>query len=269
MDLTATFGTARPLIGMVHLRALPGAPRFDGSLTEVIDRAVADAEALARGGIDGIMIENFGDAPFYPDTVPPETVAAMTRATVAVADAVSVPIGINVLRNDAAAAIGIASAAGGTYIRSNVHLGARVTDQGLIEGQAHEVIRTRDRVAPEVNLLADVAVKHSQPLSGSESLAATVRNHLERGCVDGLVVSGTATGAAPTDSLIDRVCELVAAHDQSVPVFVGSGVRQETAPELLPPADGAIVGTALKEGGTVTAPVAEARVRQLVQTVRQ
>ena len=267
MDLEATFGTTRPVIGMVHLGPLPGAPGFDGELAAVVDRAVADAEALVGGGIDGIIIENFGDDPFYPSTVPPETVAAMTRAAGAVVDAVSVPVGINVLRNDAEAAVAVARAAGGAYIRSNVHLGTRSTDQGIIEGQGHEVVRKRDRIAPGVAIFTDIAVKHSRPISGSESLATAVSDHLERGRVDGVIVSGETTGSDPGPSQVDRVCACVAEHDRSVPVFVGSGVRPETAPDLLPPADGAIVGTALKEGGDVTAPVAEDRVARLMAAV--
>lgn len=268
MDLLGTLGTQQPLIGMVHLGALPGAPQFEGDLGAVVSRAVADARTLARGGIDGIIVENFGDAPFYPTTVPAETVAAMTRATRAVAEAVSVPIGVNVLRNDTTAAVGITRAVDGTFVRSNVHLGARSTDQGIIEGQAHDVVRHRDRVAPTVALLADVAVKHSAPISGSESVSTLVTDHIERGLVDGLVVSGTRTGVGPGPSMVETVCELVAAKDSSVPVFVGSGVTPESAPELLQHADGAIVGTALKEGSEVSAPVSEDRVTDLVRAVK-
>lgn len=258
----------QPIIGMVHLQALPGAPQFDGDLAAVLERAVADATALEAGGVDGIMIENFGDTPFYPESVPPETVAAMTRVGTAITEAVSVPVGINVLRNDPSAALAIACALSGSFIRVNVHLGARVTDQGLIEGQAHETLRKRSTLAPDVDILADVAVKHSQPVSGNESLATTVHDHLERGLVDGLIVSGAETGTGPATAAVADVCRLVEEHDRSVPVLIGSGLRPETAPELIPPADGAIVGTALKENGTVTAPVAVDRVKDVVRAVK-
>src|SRR5713101_4601014 len=118
------------IIGMVHLLPLPGAPRWAGSMEEALARAVEDARALAEGGVDGVMVENFGDAPFYPDHVPPETVAAMTRAARAVVEAVPVPVGVNVLRNDTAAALAIAVAVGARFIRVNVHTGAMWTDQG-------------------------------------------------------------------------------------------------------------------------------------------
>ena len=117
MDLEATFGTPKPVVGMAHLPPLPGAPRSDGGIEAVMERAIADAEALAAGGIDGLLVENFGDAPFYPDDVPKHTVAAMTRATTAVDGAADLPVGVNVLRNDAEAALSVAVAAGSAFVR--------------------------------------------------------------------------------------------------------------------------------------------------------
>src|SRR5437764_8017935 len=138
--MQALFPRRPAIVGMVHLLPLPGSPRWAGSLEEVLRRAVEDARALAEGGVDGVMVENFGDTPFYPEQVPPETVAAMTRAARAVVEAVGVPVGVNVLRNDAAAALGIAVAVGARFIRVNVHTGAMWTDQGLLQGRAHETI---------------------------------------------------------------------------------------------------------------------------------
>ena len=114
----------RPLIGMVHLAPLPGAPLFAGTMDEVIDAALADARALLDGGCDGMLFENFGDRPFFKERVGPETVAAMTRVIAAVTSAVALPFGVNVLRNDALSALGIAAATGAAFIRVNVHTGA-------------------------------------------------------------------------------------------------------------------------------------------------
>lgn len=150
MDIESTFGTPNPVIGMVHLRPLPGAPKAptDGAaaMDTVVERAVADVRALERGGVDGVMIENFGDAPFHPDDVPKHTVAATTRAAAAVTDTTTLPIGINVLRNDAKAAVSVAAAVDAAFVRVNVHTGARVTDQGIVEGRAHETLRLRERL---------------------------------------------------------------------------------------------------------------------------
>src|SRR5690606_33308017 len=109
---------------MVHLLPLPGAPRWGGRLEDVLARARADAEALEAAGFDGVIVENFLDAPFHPGRVPPLTVAAMTRAVSDVRAAVSVPVGVNVLRNEAEAALAVCAATEAAFLRVNVHVGA-------------------------------------------------------------------------------------------------------------------------------------------------
>src|SRR5262249_13825235 len=146
------------LIGVVHLPPLPGSPRFGGDLARVVDSAARDARALADAGFDAIVIENFVDAPFSPTSVGPVTVAAMTACAVAArAAAPRLRLGINVLRNDAESAVGIAVGAGGDFVRINVHVGARVTDQGIVEGRADRTLRLRRALGCEhVLLLCDV-----------------------------------------------------------------------------------------------------------------
>ncbi len=140
-------------IGVVHLPPLPGGPRPSPGLDAVIERAVADAETLARGGADGLVVENLGDAPFAAEQVDPYTIAAMTRAVAAVRVAVpTLELGVNVLRNDAAAALSIAAATDAAFIRINVHIGAMITDQGLIQGQAWLNGETVYRLLPEMSL---------------------------------------------------------------------------------------------------------------------
>lgn len=264
MDIESTFGTGRPVVGVVHLPPLPGAPRFDGDREAVHERALADARALAAGGADGLIVENYGDVPFYPDDVPAHVVAEMT-AVAAEIDA-GLPVGVNVLRNDAAAALSVAHAAGGAFVRANVHTGIQATDQGLVEGQAHDTLRLRDRLDADVAILADVAVKHAAPLA-ARPLRAAVRETVERGLADGVIVSGPATGE-PADTA-DLRTAADACADLDVPLFVGSGVTADNASELLAVADGAIVGTALKAGGETAGPVDERRVRRVVAAVEE
>ena len=152
------------LIGVVHLRPLPGAPRWRGDLESVVEFAVNDARAYERGGAHALFIENFGDVPFTKGRVAPETLAAMTAAGRAIRQAVKLPIGFNVLRNDARAALALCAVCGGAFIRVNVHTGAMLTDQGLIEGNAYETLRYRQRICPRAQIFADVHVKHAVPL---------------------------------------------------------------------------------------------------------
>lgn len=256
------------VVGMVHLRALPGAPNYDaaGGRDAVRAAAVDDARTLEAGGVDAVLVENFGDAPFYPDDVPKHVVASMTSLVDAVTREVDLPVGVNVLRNDAEAALSVAAAAGARFVRVNVHAGARVTDQGIVEGRAHETIRLRDRIDADVAVFADVGVKHSEPLGPETSLSTAVEEVVDRGLADGVVVSGTGTGE-PTD-VADLEVVAEAAEAAGVPALVGSGVTAETVAETLAHADGVVVGTALKEGGETTAPVAESRVRAVVEAAR-
>jgi membrane complex biogenesis BtpA family protein len=257
------FSCPRPVIGMVHLLPLPGSPRWGGDLRAVRERALADARALAEGGVDGLLVENFGDAPFLKGPVGPETVAAMALLVQAVADAVPLPVGVNVLRNDARAALAIACLTGARFVRVNVHTGVMLTDQGLIEGAAAESLRYRRWLGAErVKLLADVLVKHGAPLA-PQTPEAAARDAAQRGLADALIVSGAATGLPPERETLLRVREAVA-----VPVLVGSGLTPDNVQELLTVADGAIVGTSLKREGRVEEAVDARRVARLMERVR-
>ena len=166
------FARPKPIIGVVHLLPLPGSPGWGGDFDEVLRRAREDAHALVDGGCDGVIVENMGDAPHFPTTVPPVTVAAMTRAVAAVQDLVGhlAPVGVNVLRNDATAALSIAAATGARFIRVNVHQGVMVGTEGVLEGKAAETLRLRAALEAEVAILADVLVKHASPLGATDML---------------------------------------------------------------------------------------------------
>jgi len=246
---------------MVHLGALPGAPGA-GDLEAVIQRAVRDARVLAEAGFDGVFVENYGDAPFHPDAVPAITVAAMSRvASVLRAELPpGIALGVNVLRNDARSALAVATAAGASAIRVNVHSGARVTDQGVLQGRAWETIRLRDAWRSNVAIWADVAVKHSTALGGERPLAEEVADVVHRGRADAVIVTGSGTGRKASRGAIAEANR--AAGD--APVYVGSGVSEATVAELLTLTHGVIVGTAIKTGGTTTAPVDPARAQSFV-----
>jgi membrane complex biogenesis BtpA family protein len=232
------------------------------SFDEVRRFVLADAAALAEGGVDGLMIENFGDVPFYASRVPPHTVAFLSTLAFELKTSFPLPLGINVLRNDGMAAIAIAAAVKAEFVRVNVYTGARLADQGILQGEANEITRYRRALAATVQIWADIAVKHSAPL-GDRALEDEVEDTVERGLADALIVSGTSTGK-PT--ALDDV-RIVKHHAGSAPVYVGSGADEATLEALLEVADGAIIGTAFKRGGDVSAPVDAARVRGLMSRV--
>jgi membrane complex biogenesis BtpA family protein len=251
------------VIGVVHLQPLPGSPRWGGSLKSLIDFAVADAKSYQRGGVDAIIVENFGDVPFTKASVGPETIAAMSTAGSAIRAAVNVPIGFNVLRNDARAALALCAACGGSFVRVNVHTGAMLTDQGIIEGDAYETLRYRERVCPSASIFADVHVKHAVPL-GDFQIEDSAQDTLERGLADALIISGTGTGRVADMADVQRVREAC----PTAKILLGSGITSGNVREFLRYADGVIVGTSLKVGGKLFNPVDPKRVAALVKAAR-
>jgi membrane complex biogenesis BtpA family protein len=230
------------------------------ALPSIVSFVLRDAEALAGGGVDGLLLENFGDAPFYPGQVPSATVAQLTRIAMEVRMRFNVPLGINVLRNDGLAALSIAAAADAQFIRVNILAAARLTDQGIIEGQAHELLRRRRHLnAPAIQILADVDVKHSAPLA-ERSLADETADLVHRAGADGLIVSGSGTGQKTDVADLPTVKHAAAGR----PVFVGSGVTVDNVAGYASLADGLIVGTSFKANGDVRQPVDPLRVKELL-----
>ncbi len=265
---TSTIPVAKAVIGMVHLRPLPGSSAYRGDMNEIIRDALSDALALQDGGVDAIMVENFGDLPFFKTGVPASTIAAMTAAIVEIRSAVSAirdtPVGVNVLRNDACAALSIACATGAKFIRVNVLTAARLTDQGVIEGASAELARLKRMInASDIKVLADIDVKHSAPLA-PRPIEEEVADTMERGGADGLIVSGTGTGK-PTDPAMAKKIRAVA---PGTPIYIGSGVTVESVGSFLDHVDGFIVGTHFKHNGKVAEPVDPERVRAFVKKVR-
>ena len=249
-------------IGVVHLKPLPGAPRHRQTIADIIKCAVADATAYERGGAHAVFIENFGDVPFTRGNVPPETIAAMAAAGCAVRAAVKLPMGFNVLRNDARAALALCAACGGDFIRVNVHSGSMLTDQGIIEGDAYHTLRYRKAVAPETQIFADVHVKHAVPL-GDWTLEDASNDTLERGLADALIVSGTGTGRMADIADVKSVRQVC----PQAKILLGSGVNVENVGQFLQIADGVIVGSSLKRDGRVANPVDARRVAALARAV--
>lgn len=263
MSTFAQLFPAKALIAVIHLLPLPGSPLYDGDLKRVYQMALEEVSIFKKYPIDGLIIENFRDRPFYPEQVPPETVAAMSAITRDIVREFNKPIGVNVLRNDAAAAMAIATATGAHFIRVNVHIGAAVTDQGLIQGKAYETLRLRMSLQSKVAIFTDVGVKHATPLGG-RGLAAEAKELAERGSADALIVSGAFTGAATSLNDIQEVKKAA-----QCPLVIGSGMTVDNLPEIFPHVEGMIVGSYFKQTGQVENPLDEFRIQQFSQAFQQ
>jgi len=263
--LEELFGVRKPIIGVVHLQALPGAPRYAGSpMRDIYAAAVADARALAGGGIDGIIVENASDMPFRrPENIGPETVAALTAACLEIRAAVDTPIGITCVANGVIHALAVAKAVGARWVRANQWVNAYVANEGLLNGPAPEAMRYRAAIgATDVRIFADVHVKfgaHAITADRSISEQATDAEWFD---ADVLIASGTRTGSPTSPREVEEV-----RAGTTLPVIVGSGLNPEQVPGLFAVADGAIIGQWLKQDGVWWKPVDPARVEQLFNAV--
>jgi len=263
--LKEIFGVEKPLIGVVHLLPLPGSSRWNYSMEKVLERALQDAEAYEKGGFNGIIIENYGDAPYYPDKVDPATVAAITRVATFIAEKIEIPFGINVLRNDAEAALAIAYVTEGRFIRVNVLTEPMATDQGILQGKAHLLQRYRKLLgADQIKIFADVHVKHAYPLM-KRPITESAKDTIYRGLADALIVTGRKTGSPPSLTKVEKVKKAVL----ETPVLIGSGVNENNIAQYLQICDGVIVGTSLKVDNKTENPVDLNKVKKLVKKANQ
>lgn len=248
------------LIGVVHLLPLPGSPKFSGDLQKVQEAAVHDALALLEGGADAILIENYGDIPYFVREPPLITVIAMSYVVHAIKNKIlnDVPIGINVQFDAYKAELALASVYEASFIRVEGFIDTLLADTGLVTPCAAEVLRLRRQFSAErVQIWADVQVKETQVL-GTRSIVEAAKA-AAKNMADAVIITGSATGEAPSAEILKRVREVV-----KVPILVGSGVSLKNVAELLAFSDGAIVGTALKVDGRIS----QEKVRELKDIMR-
>lgn len=214
---------------------------------EIVELTARDAQALAKARFDAVIVENFGDAPFFADRVPPITVSAMTLCVQAARDAAKgVPIGVNVLRNDAESALSIAVATDASFIRVNIHSGARVTDQGTIQSRAAETLRLRSAFhAAHIAVWADVDVKHSVPLGARADTLQETHDVVERGLASAVLVTGDGTGLAPDVAGLAGIKKAAGKAN----VLIASGASLKNLDAFATQVDGIVVGSALRKNG--------------------
>ncbi len=259
-----------PLIGVIHLPPLPGAPGASNlHPTEALRRAgsvaIEEARLLSKAGFGALILENFGDSPFYGKSVPPETVASLAVIAAAVREVTSVPIGINVLRNDAKAALAIAAVTGCDFIRVNVLAGVSATDQGLIEGCAAELLRERSRLGAWIAILADADVKHARSLS-MKDLATEIEDLALRAGADGVIITGPTTGRSPETETLDAALSMMKAR--GIPIWIGSGADSASAARLRKAGFGIIVGSSLRKGGKAGATLDANRIKKFIEAAK-
>jgi membrane complex biogenesis BtpA family protein len=259
----ALFGVRRALVGCVHVQALPGTPGGGAPVAAIAEAAARDARTYQEAGFHAVILENMHDRPYLKRAAGPEVVAGMTAVAQRVRDAVSLPMGIQVLAGANQAAVAVAHAAGACFVRAEGFVFAHVADEGLIEGDAGPLLRYRRAIgADAVRVFADIKKKHSaHALTADVSLADTA-HAAEFFLADALVVTGAATGRAADPEDVRAAFAATA-----LPTLVGSGTTPENIGQF-PEADGFIVGTWVKVDGLWTNPVDPRRAEVLARVLR-
>ncbi len=256
------FGRKKAVIGMVHFPPLPGTPLYqDGdSIAPIIARVQEDIEALQAGGLHGVMFCNENDRP-YVMQADPVVVASMARVIGESLAAIRVPFGVDVLW-DAKAAIAVAKATGGKWVRE-VFTGTYDSDMGHWDTQCGDVLRYRKYIdAADVRLLFNISAEFASPL-GKRSLKDVARSVAFSSLADAVCVSGAMTGSAVDLDELRRVKEAV----PDLPVFANTGTRADNVASFLGIADGVLVGTHLKREGITWNPVDPKRVEVYMRQV--
>lgn len=252
----------RPVVGMVQLPPLPGGANYRGeSLASIIDAGLSEATILAENGIDALMVQNLGDIPVATHATTVQ-VSWMTRVTSEIVRATGIPVGLNMLENDAKAMFAIASASGADFVRIKIYVGAMMTPFGVELAQAHAAIKARNSWdAQRVAILADVHDRTGTPIA-SGGFDEDVEFAVRLGLAEGLVITGKTYQA--TLEMIARARRKY----PELPILAGGGVTAANFAEIVSTASGAVVSTSMKESGSAVGRFVPAKVKEFMAAAR-
>lgn len=257
------FGVDKPVIGMCHMRALPGDPGYDHAkgMSYVVEQAGLDLRALQEGGVDAILFSNEFSLPYLTE-IDPITVASMARVIAELKSKITIPYGVNVLW-DPIASLDLAMATDASFVRE-VFTGAYAGDFGLWDTDCGRAVRHQHKIgAQHVRLFFNIVPEAASYLAPRE-ISSIARSTVFNARPDALCVSGLTAGLETSAQTLQIIKEAV----PNTPVFANTGVRMENVEEQLKSADGAIIGTAFKNDGDTWQPVVLDRVQGLMAKVK-
>lgn len=262
---TETMRCAQPLIGMVHVQALPGTAAYGGSVQAIIDAALRDAATLKRAGMDAILLENMHDLPYLRREVGHEVSALMTLVAYLCKKAFNLPTGMQILAGANQAALGASLAAGLDFIRAEGFVFGHLADEGWMDADAGPLLRYRKQIGAEnILILTDIKKKHSAHAATADISLAETAHAAEFFHSDGLIVTGSATGkTASTSDLND-----LQGHT-TLPVLVGSGIDATNITDYSRLCNGFIVGSSIKVNGDWRREVDFERSARLVSALKE
>lgn len=263
MNFSQLFSNPKPIIGMIHLLPLPGTPNYDGNIKKIYEQAELEASILAQYGVDGMIVENFGDEPYLIGEPTPDQLALFAAVTYQIRREVSIPLGVNVQFNAWKAEIAIAKVTFADFVRVEVFVDTVNSAQGIVHPCSAQILRYRHLLmASHVLIFADIQTKYTTNLI-PQSLTQSASDAKAAGA-DTLIITGAATGKTTPLDAVKEVKQTV-----NLPIFVGSGTTIQNVNEVLSIADGAIVGSAFKEGGVANNPVSSQKTSEFMDIVKE
>jgi len=258
------FPISKPIIGMIHLQALPGTPAYAGNDDFILDTALHEAEILTAAGVDGLLLENMHDVPYLKRQVGPEITAMISVIARKIKEQSGLPCGLQILAGANIQALAAAKAAKLDFIRAEGFVFGHLADEGLIESDAAALLRYRKQIdAEDIFILTDIKKKHSShALTADVGIVETAKTAAYFRS-DGLILTGAST-ARPAD--LEELRQVKEAVD--LPVILGSGIQLDNLKSFLA-ADAFIVGSWLKKEGKWDLPIDKERVKKLMEEVER
>ncbi|MGN0136450.1 BtpA/SgcQ family protein [Anaerotignum sp.] len=261
--LTELFGTEKPIIGLIHVRALPGDPFYKGEgMDAVIRQARADLKALQNGGVDGVLFTNEFSMP-YEKTVSPVTLAAMGMVIGALKSSIKVPYGAEAIF-DGDASISLCAATEAAFTRC-MFTGVWAGDFGLVDRDIAKTLRLKNAYRLDDLKLFYFITSEGDACVGERTTVDIAQSLLFNCRPDAMVVGGAAAGFGPQMELLEQVGE--AAGD--TPVVCGTGCKLSNVEEILKRCQGAFVGSTFKKDGKFENPIDEVRVKAFMDLVHK
>lgn len=256
---------SKSIIGMIHIAALPGTPKYQRSVKKIINSAVDEAMIYKEAGLDAVMIENMHDVPYLNRNAGPEIISTMSIIAHEIKTKTNLPVGIQVLAGANKEAIAIAQAANLDFIRAEGFVFAHIADEGMIESDAGELLRYRKYIdAEDILILTDIKKKHSSHSVTSDVSIAETAKAAEFFLSDGLIITGRSTGIEPD------LNELVEIQNTSkLPIIIGSGITIENIEKYFPTADAFIIGSYFKHDGNWINRVDKSRVKNFIGKIKK
>lgn len=259
------FTKTKPIIGMIHVQALPGTPNNHLSIKEITDLAVKETLLYEEHGLDAIMLENMHDVPYLNKVVGAEVTASMTAVACAVRKAIKLPLGIQILAAANKEAMAVALAAELDYIRAEGFVFGHVADEGYMDSCAGELLRYRKQIGAEhIAIFTDIKKKHSTHSITSDVSIGETASAAEFFLTDGLIVTGTATGKAVDINDLKDV-----RINSKRPILIGSGITSDNIKDYWQYADGFIIGSYFKDKGLWSNPISAKRCKALIVEVNK